>query len=192
MKRYLIGFGLFLVVAVFFASLRAEDLSTATTPYNADVINGTPTQRVKVCWGTDNTVTDASASNPLPVTGTFSSSVPTSGGYTYHHVVSANSNNATSLKASAGQVYSIQVFNLNASPRYLKFYNKASAPSPGSDTVVKSILIPGNTAGAGVALSWPGGVEFSTGIAYALVTGVGNTDNTAVAASEIVLNIDYK
>lgn len=259
---------------------------TPTTPYAADVINGTPYQRIKLTWGANNTCTDASAAAPLPVTvisggggttytedvasagaeslmlmgvvrrdtaasssttdgdystlntdstgrlwtnaditkvggtatdtnsGTKSAGTlrvvlatdqpaltnslltvnqaTTTGGYTQHHIVSANSNNATNLKNGAGMVYSIQVFNLNAAARYLKFYDKASSPSPGSDTVVKSILIPGNTAGAGVALSWPAGVVFGTGISYALVTGVGDTDNTSVAASEIVLNIDYK
>jgi hypothetical protein len=116
----------------------------------------------------------------------------TSGGYSSGHIVSANTNNATVLKASSGQLYSIQVFNLNAAARYIKFYNKATTPDPTADTVIKSILIPGNTAGAGVVISWPSGVAFATGIAYAVVTDVGDTGNTSVAANEIIVNIDYK
>jgi hypothetical protein len=116
----------------------------------------------------------------------------TSGGLTMHRAISAASTNATNVKASAGQVYDIQVFNTNANPRYLKLYNKASAPSVGSDTPVKTILIPGNAAGAGVVKNWDKGLEFSTGISYALTTGIGDADATAVAANEIVVNIDYK
>lgn len=116
----------------------------------------------------------------------------TSGGCTAYELVSAASTNATNIKNSAGQVYGVQVFNLNAAAHYLKFYNTSSAPNPASDTVVKSIMIPGNTAGAGVVVPFPYAVAFSTGISFALVAGISNTDNTAVAANEIVVNIDYK
>lgn len=116
----------------------------------------------------------------------------TSGGLTQHKLISAASTNATSLKASAGQVYGIQVFNLNAAARYLKLYNKASAPTVGTDTPVKVFMIPGNAAGAGIVSNWINGVEFNTGIAYALTTGIADSDTGAVAASEIVVNVDYK
>lgn len=116
----------------------------------------------------------------------------TTGGLTPHKAISAASTNATGLKASAGQVYGIQVFNLNAAARYLKLYNKASAPTVGTDTPVKVIMIPGNTAGAGAVSNWAYGVTFDTGIAYALTTGIADSDTGAVAANEIVVNIDYK
>ena len=114
------------------------------------------------------------------------------GGATPSVTISAASTNATSLKASAGTVFGIQVFNTNAAARYLKLYNKASAPTVGTDTPVKVITIPGNTAGAGAVVSLPDhGVAFSTGIAWALTTGAAHTDTGAVALSEIIVNIDY-
>lgn len=116
----------------------------------------------------------------------------TSGGLTPTTVISAASTNATSLKASAGQVYAVQVFNVNAAARYLKLYDKASAPTVGTDTPVKVLTIPGNTAGAGLVLAWPQGLVFATGIAWALTTGVANSDTGAVAANEIVVNLDWK
>lgn len=116
----------------------------------------------------------------------------TTGGLSMSKTVSAASTNATSVKASAGQVYGLQVMNLNAAARYLKLYNKASAPTVGTDTPVKTIMIPGNTAGAGVVLSWANGLAFGTGIAFALTTGIADTDTGAVAANEIVVNLDYK
>lgn len=123
---------------------------------------------------------------------TVSERPATSGGLSMSKTISAASTNATSVKASAGQVYAIQVFNLNAAARYLKLYNKASAPTVGSDTPVKTILIPGNTAGAGVVARWPSGLEFTTGIAFAITTGIGDADTGAVAANEIAVNLDYK
>lgn len=116
----------------------------------------------------------------------------TKGGLTQHKTISAASTNATSVKGSAGQVYGVQVFNLNASARYLKLYNKATAPTVGTDTPVKTLLIPGNTAGAGLVLSWANGLEFDTGIAFALTTGIADSDTGAVSANETAVNLDYK
>ena len=52
--------------------------------------------------------------------------------------------------------------------------------------------IPGATTGGGFTLSIPVGMEFTTGIAYALTTGITDADTGAVAASEILVNIVYK
>lgn len=116
----------------------------------------------------------------------------TAGGWTPVSTVSAASTNATSLKGSAGQVGSVTCTNINAGQRYLKFYNKATAPTVGTDVPVYVYPIPGNTAGAGVTHSIPAGIEFTTGIAWALTTGPTVADTGAVAASEIVVSIAYK
>lgn len=102
-------------------------------------------------------------------------------------LISAASTNATSLKASAGTLYSITAVNLNAAVRYLKLYNKASAPTVGTDTPVATIPIPASTTGAGFTVEFPFGFDFATGIAYALTTGAGDADTGAVAANEIFL-----
>lgn len=115
----------------------------------------------------------------------------TSGGTTPHKKISAASTNATSLKASAGQLYSIAAFNLNAAARFLKIYDKASAPTVGTDTPVLTFLLPGNTAGAGFTTDFAAGIAFANGIAYALTTGIADTDTGAVAANEIVINLAY-
>lgn len=114
------------------------------------------------------------------------------GGATAVSTVSAASTNATSLKASAGQVYSVTASSVNAAVRYLKFYNKASAPTVGTDTPVYVLPIPGNTAGAGITHSFPVGLEFPTGIAWALTSGATVADTGAVSASEHIISIGYK
>jgi hypothetical protein len=100
-------------------------------------------------------------------------------------LISAASTNATSLKASAGTLYSLYVVNLNAAVRYLKFYNKASSPTVGTDTPVATFPIPASTTGAGFAINLDPGFDFATGIAYATTTGAADSDTGAVAANEI-------
>lgn len=110
-----------------------------------------------------------------------------------YSLISAATTNATSVKASAGVVTSITASNINASPAYLKFFNKASAPTVGSDTPVLRLTIPGNTSGAGFSFPIPeGGLGFATGIAFCLTTGITDASTAAVAVSEVLVNIAYK
>jgi len=116
----------------------------------------------------------------------------TSGGYTPFKLISAASTNATSIKASAGQVGFLYATNVNAAPMFVKLYNKASAPTVGTDTPVLTLLIPGNATGSGGTFSLSTGVAFSTGIGLAITGVVTDADATAVAANEIVVNLGYK
>lgn len=114
------------------------------------------------------------------------------GGFTPYRLVSAASTNATSVKASAGTLAAIVVSNVNAAMRYLKLYNLAVAPTVGTSTPVFIVPIPGNTAGAGAAIPLPPqGLNFTTGIAFALTTGLADADTGAVAASEISVSLAY-
>lgn len=128
-----------------------------------------------------------------PVSGAVSLTPQTSGGLSSTHLVSAATNNATVVKASAGQVYNIQAFNINAtSPRYLKLYNKTTTPAPTTDTsvLIATYLIPAN--GSGVVVEISNGIQFTTGIGLAVVAGITDADNTSTAASEVIVNIQWK
>lgn len=105
-------------------------------------------------------------------------------------VSSAATTNATSAKASAGDVHVIYASNTTAALKYLKLYNKASAPTVGTDTPVLTIpLAPSNNP---VRLEFPNTMYFSTGIAYALTGAAADADTTALAAGDVVgLNIVY-
>lgn len=138
--------------------------------FAADDVSSVLYARVKRSFGSDGIVADAG---------------------TGFRLLSAASTNATSLKASAGVLYALYVVNLNAAVRYLKFYNKASAPTVGSDTVVQTFPIPASTTGAGFTINLDPGISFSTGIAYALTTGIADADTGAVAANEIIINGVY-
>jgi hypothetical protein len=102
----------------------------------------------------------------------------------------ANTTNATSAKASAGELHKASAYNATASLKYLKIYNKASAPTVGSDTPVLTLPIPPNGT---LNHDFPnGGFYFATGIAYALTGAAADADSTALAANDVVgVNIVY-
>lgn len=128
---------------------------------------------------------------PSDQTGIPHKAAPT-GGYTPGKLISAATTNATSVKASAGTLGFLTVGNINAAQRYLKLYNKASAPTVGTDVPVLVFIIPGNTAGTGSNIPIPSaGINFSTGLAFAITTGVADNDTGAVAANEITVNYGY-
>lgn len=113
----------------------------------------------------------------------------TAGGCTPAKLISAASTNATSVSAVAAQVYSLQVINFNAAARYLKLYNKASAPTVGTDVPVQTLAIPPNsTTGGGFVLPIGVGMEFTTGFAFAITTAAADADTGAVAAGEVIVN----
>lgn len=106
--------------------------------------------------------------------------------------ISTATTNKTEVQKGPGFIMSLQTGNLNASPRYLKIYDKDSIPDFNVDLPVMTILIPGNASGAGNNIFCGLGIQFKNGLAFALTTGIAPTDNGAVAASEITVNIQYR
>lgn len=182
---------------------------------NVDQLNGTTTDTnsglksagtLRVVIATDQ----PSLSNALPASqsgtwtvqpGNTANTTPwlvtdtpgTSGGLSFSYTLSAASNNLTQAKGSAGQLFAVVVTNTNAAARYLKIFNKASASvTMGTTSADFQFVIPGNTAGAGLAINIDKGMALGTGITYAITAGVSLTDNTSVAANEVSALIGYK
>lgn len=112
------------------------------------------------------------------------------------HLIAANSTNATSVKAGGTVVASCQLGGIGASPGYLKIYNKASAPTVGTDTPVKTLIIPAastaaNGAGSNIEFG-AGGLALATGFATAVTGGIADSDTTAVPATTFAINCDYE
>jgi hypothetical protein len=105
------------------------------------------------------------------------------------HLVSANSTNATVIKAAAGQVYGWFIYNANASARKVAFHNLATTPTAGA-AIFFTLMIPG-LSGANVFDSGKG-VAFSAGIAISTVTELADAGTTAVAAGDLNINIFYE
>lgn len=154
----------------------------------ADLVGGAEVQNIRLLLGNNEvnsgTIRDG---NPMPVK--IMTNPANTGGTSTGRLISAASTNATSLKASAGLVHGYSLSNNGSSFAYLKLYNKASSPTVGTDTPVRTIMIPPE---GGVERPLSVGIEFSTGIAYALTGGIADADTTAVAANQISVNIDYK
>lgn len=103
---------------------------------------------------------------------------------------SAATTNATSVKASAGRIFVLTATNNGAAVCFLKLYNKASAPTVGTDTPVAVMSIPAN--GVPLVLEYGAlGLQFSTGIAFAITNLVGDADTTAIAAGQVKLMMSY-
>lgn len=131
-----------------------------------------------------NDITDPVPVSPIPNnTG--------ANGTSAYKLISLATTNANNVKASGGNLYSIIAIGLTSTVRYLKLYNKASAPTVGTDVPVMTIPIPANTQGAGVALPFSMGVNFSAGIAIAITSGAGDTDTGAVGAGDVIVNLTF-
>lgn len=113
----------------------------------------------------------------------------TSGGLTKHRLLSAATTNATSVKGSAGQLYTAIVSNMTAAAKFFKLYDKASAPTVGTDTPVYTIPVQANST---LVIEDSYGFPFTLGLAYALTGAIGDADTTAVAANDMVVNLGYK
>lgn len=104
------------------------------------------------------------------------------------HLVSAATTNATVAKASAGRLLGVQFINTTAAIVYLKFHNLATTPTAGA-AVFMSIGIPPT---GRADFNFEGGIAFTTGIAYTVVTGAPDADATApLAANAIIGDVIY-
>ncbi len=106
--------------------------------------------------------------------------------------VSAASNNSTLVSATVSVVYDIQAYNNSATIAYFKVYNKATAPTCGTDVPVATYLIPASTNGAGTNITFMSGLGLGLGFGYCLTTGIADTDNTSTAANTVVVNFNYR
>ena len=99
---------------------------------------------------------------------------------------------AVAVKASAGQVYSFEVTNFDATPVWLHFYNIAQGSvTVGTTTPTYTYAVPtsGDGNGAGISHTFVNGIEFDTAITIAVTTTVGGS--AGPGTNECVINIEY-
>lgn len=125
-------------------------------------------------------------------------SVPTElGGLSSYSFLVQATTNALVIKTSPGQVYGVHFsVAVDVVPAFLRFYDLAVAPTVGTSTIKRRIMIPGaavTTIGARWDITFPLGITFGTGIAIAVTSTIADTSTAAVAnADRIVVEIDYK
>lgn len=99
-------------------------------------------------------------------------------------LVTAATTNPTVLKATTGSLYELLITNTSAAAIYVKLYNKATAPTVGTDIPLASIQVPANSEKAfdfGVI-----GKRFAAGIALAVTAGQASTDTAAVLTGSLL------
>lgn len=139
------------------------------------------------------TVKDYANANPLtvvlvdtngdPYTASGSSGTPSS----IFHRVSTGSTNAVNVKASAGTLRSIRVFNKADYPIYVKLHNTAGTPTAGSG-VIETV---GIQAGRTETHDLSNGATYSTGIALTIVRDMADAGTTPVLAEDCVVDVFY-
>lgn len=125
-----------------------------------------------------------SATQPVSGTVTATNTTPTP-----LNTSSAATTNPILVKGSAGTLFNVSASNTGAGIAYLKFYNKATAPTVGTDVPVLTIPIP-----ASGVISVPFGTlghRFATGIGIGITGGAADNDTTAVAAAQVKVLTSY-
>lgn len=138
-----------------------------------------PASQISATQPVSGSLTSAGTTTATPATGT-NTNIAT--------LVTAATTNAVAVKVTAGNLYEVTISNVTATPAFVKFYNKASAPNVGTDVPVLTIPVAAN---ATEAYQFPPvGKRFVTGIALA-VTGAAAATDTTVAPAGIQINGTY-
>lgn len=103
---------------------------------------------------------------------------------TLNTINSAASTNATIVKNAASTLYDAQVFNASAAKVFVKYYNKATAPVPGTDLPI--LVIPCDAGSMATPSFGTMGYRFSAGIGVAITAGAASNDTAAVATGVLV------
>lgn len=112
----------------------------------------------------------------------------TSATKTYRLLSALASTNGANIKSGLGTVTRVSGYNAKATPVYLKLYDKATAPTVGTDTPRKTRYLPASS-----AFDFHMDDYFGAGIGIALTGAAADADTTALLAGDILaLNVDYR
>lgn len=111
-----------------------------------------------------------------------------SNGVTPGTLIAAGTNNLTQIKGTVGKLHFFHVRSKAASARYVKLFNLPSASvTMGTTPATMNFEIPANGE-LNLPIPSLGFNMGGTGISFALVTGESLTNNTAVTASDLIVN----
>ena len=106
-----------------------------------------------------------------------------------HRYVSTATVNATLFRAGGTRLVGYNIINTGAAARYIKLYNRSSAPSQ-TDTPLLTIQVPANTDVE--EMLGDAGLRFDAGLGYRIVAGVADADNTAIGAGEVLMQLIWE
>ena len=112
--------------------------------------------------------------------GTITASEGTPAVASSSNIVTAATTNATLIKSTGASLYASVFSNTTAATIYVKYYNKATAPTVGTDIPLITVPVP---AGATVQMEFGRlGCRFALGLGIAVTANMIATDTTAVTA----------
>ena len=124
------------------------------------------------------------ATEPIPAIQTHPVTIASNPSGSAISVASVSGLNASIQKSSAGNLHEITASNPTATACFLKFFNKASSPTMGTDVPVLIIPVP---AGAFVAYEFGAiGKRFTSGIAMAITANAAALDTNGAVAGVYV------
>jgi hypothetical protein len=107
---------------------------------------------------------------------------------TYQKFISATTTNATAVSSVPANISILHMENSGDGVRYVKFYNKASAPVVGTDVPLITIGIPA-VSSSSFTLPALVGIDFSIGISFAITLGAADTDTTPLTVAANVTGL---
>lgn len=164
--------------AMFVAALHARYIRFRSTAFTSGSIIVTPILR------TLDLVSLASTIQGTPSVAVTSTVVSTAtSGLTRVRVRAAAAANqdATLVKSSAGNLADIVLINRAAAERFIKFYDKATAPTS-ADAPAFTIAL---KAGEPFSINLSAPIRFTLGIGYRITTAVADADATAATAEDV-------
>lgn len=102
---------------------------------------------------------------------------------------SAASTNSNLVKAVSGSLFTVIISNEGGTAAFVKFYDKTSAPTVGTDRPLFFINVP--AASSVVFETGPLGFLFTNGIGLGITGAAADANVTAVAASQVKVNLSY-
>lgn len=99
-------------------------------------------------------------------------------------VASAATTNSTLIRTGAGNLNGWFLNTNTVGSKFLKFYDKATAPIVGTDTPVFTVIIEPAPNGATYPTFEPG-IPFLLGLGYAITGAVTDADTTSVALNDV-------
>jgi hypothetical protein len=121
------------------------------------------------------------------VTTVTTAGTPTAPATPYILNSAATTNGALVLTGTSG-LHAFYATNTGATPAFVKLYNKATAPTVGTDVPAMIIPVPAAVGGVPGVATLPigySGFRFALGLGIAITGAVGDTDTTAVAAGQV-------
>jgi hypothetical protein len=104
------------------------------------------------------------------------------------HYLSAASTNSTLVSSGKRNIMNVVATNTTATTYYLKLYDKATAPTCGTDTPIQTYPI---AAGQTTPLVSPNGIAVVSGVGFCLTGALPDADATS-AATGVAINFVYK